>query len=77
VEEGPAARRGRTSDSDDDQFGHEYDSDEDVVTTPEAVEPAPEFRDPYIDEHGHKVKREGTLASRTGSRRMAGKGDDE
>ena len=64
----------------DEQFGHEYDDDEEVVTEPEAVEPAPEFRDPYIEESREKKRRrEGTLASRTGSRSKSsghGKGGD-
>ncbi|WP_413334595.1 BCCT family transporter [Brevibacterium sp. GP-SGM9] len=59
---------------DDDEFGHEYDDDEEFVSKPEAVEPAPKFRDPYVDAPRHKnPAKRGTLAGRTGSR---GKDDD-
>ena len=54
---------------DEDVYAHEYDEEEEVVTAPEPVEPAPEFRDPYIAEEHRKKRREGTLASRTGSAR--------
>ena len=56
----------------------EYDDEEEVVTEPQAVEPAPKFRDPYIEiPHEKKGRREGTLASRTGSRPGShGKGGD-
>ncbi|MGO2038235.1 MAG: BCCT family transporter [Brevibacterium sp.] len=61
-------------DGDDDEFGHEYDDDEEFVTKPEAVEPAPKFRDPYVEVPHHKTPaKRGTLAGRTGSR---GKDDD-
>uniref|UniRef100_UPI00261F97D9 BCCT family transporter n=1 Tax=Brevibacterium sp. TaxID=1701 RepID=UPI00261F97D9 len=54
--------------ADDDDFSHEYDEDEEVVTRPQAEEPAPEFRDPYIEAPAQRKQRHGTLASRTGSR---------
>ncbi|WP_193096649.1 BCCT family transporter [Brevibacterium sp. FME17] len=55
-------------DDGEDAFAHEYDDDEEVVTTPEAAEPAPKFRDPYVSVDGQsKKKRHGTLSSRTGS----------
>ena len=55
---------------DDDEFGHEYDDEVEVVTAPEPEEEAPEFRDPYIEEPEPKGRRMGTLASRTGSAGM-------
>lgn len=57
---------------DSDEFSSEYDDSVETVVAPEAVEPAPEFRDPYVDEPKSKSKpkpkRQSTLASRTGSR---------
>lgn len=55
---------------DDDVFNHHYDDEEEVVVVPEAIEPAPEFADPYVDEPEAEHHREGTLASRTGSKSM-------
>ncbi|MDN6193271.1 choline/carnitine/betaine transport [Brevibacterium sandarakinum] len=53
---------------DDDVFAHEYDDEIEVVSAPEPVEPAPEFRDPYAEPRTKgKSKRHATLASRTGS----------
>ncbi|SIJ34279.1 Uncharacterised protein [Mycobacteroides abscessus subsp. abscessus] len=53
---------------DDDAFNDEYDASEETVVAPEADEPAPEFRDPYVDAPKAKPKRQSTLASRTGSK---------
>src|SRR5699024_4293830 len=63
----PPDEDGCRSDGDDD-FGHEYDWDEDVVTRHQEEEPAPEFSDPYIEAPAQRKQRHGTLASRTGSR---------
>ena len=38
-----------------------------VVTAPEPVESAPEFRDPYVKGSEPEVRPHGTLATRTGS----------
>ncbi|WP_453984632.1 BCCT family transporter [Brevibacterium casei] len=54
-----------------DEFNDEYDDSVETVVAPEPVEPAPEFRDPYVDESAKsraRSKRQSTLASRTGSR---------
>src|SRR5699024_12153771 len=51
-----------------DEFSDSYDSDEVVVSTPEAVEPAPKFRDPYIRSSGALTSRQGSLPRRTGSK---------
>lgn len=64
----------------DDQFGHEYDDDVEVVTAPEPVESAPEFRDPYIEGSEPEGRPHGTLATRTGSAgrpHSEGKGGDD
>ncbi len=55
---------------DGDAFSEHYDEEEEVVVVPEAIEPAPEFADPYVDKPAPRHHREGTLASRTGSKAM-------
>src|SRR5699024_5627945 len=54
--------------ADADGVGHGSDEGAEVVTRPQPEDPAPEFRDPYIEAPAQRKQRHGTLASRTGSR---------
>lgn len=51
-------------DEDSDTYAEHYDSDEEVVVEPEANDEVPQYRDVYVS------RRPGTLASRTGSRKL-------
>ncbi|WP_081416479.1 BCCT family transporter [Arthrobacter castelli] len=61
----------RRTDEDDD-YGSEYDDEEEVVVEPQAEDEVPQFRDPYIQPPAGKTRRRnGTLAGRTGSRKLS------
>lgn len=59
--------------SEDDDYGHEYDDDVEVVVEPEAEEEVPQYRDPYVQPPTGKARggRNGTLSGRTGSRKLS------
>jgi len=54
----------------EDDFAEHYDDNEEVVTEPEARDDPPQPRELYV-ESGRDRRRPGTLASRTGSRKLA------